>query len=67
MCCGYGYNNSVGIGNVGAVCHSQGYLNDLWMYDGDWRPIRETTSAVAIYGVKGLPSSANQPGWDSFF
>lgn len=44
-----------------------GLLNDMWKYNPStnqwtWIAGNDTVNAKAVYGVKGVPSSSNQPG-----
>jgi gliding motility-associated-like protein len=54
---GYGYSSTLGLGQ----------LNDLWKYDPDtnsWTWLRGSTglNARPVMGIKGTPSSKNEPG-----
>ena len=44
-----------------------GIFNDLWRYEPDngfwtWMSGAKTTNQLGVYGTKGVPSSANEPG-----
>ncbi len=43
----------------------EGYLNDLWKFDGSnwtWVSGANTTDQAGIYGTKGIPAHTNMPG-----
>jgi hypothetical protein len=43
----------------------EGYLNDLWKFDGvnwTWVAGDSTTNQVGVYGTKGVADGANKPG-----
>jgi N-acetylneuraminic acid mutarotase len=51
----------IGIDGTGA----QGYLNDLWKFDGrnwTWVSGDNTVGQAGVYGAKGVPSATNKPG-----
>jgi len=59
-------------GGYGYATGFDGFLNDLWKYDVStnlwtWMKGNDTTNTAGVYGLMGIPASANMPGarWGS--
>jgi hypothetical protein len=52
-------------GGTGFAASGQGYMNDLWKFDGTnwtWISGSDTTNQYGVYGTKGVAAASNVPG-----